>query len=176
MFLKKYKLVCNLRVLRLNLFEAGHVTAAGPPPPPPPPPPLALKSSTSRKYRASDAESVRGRRPRPPFWIAPDEALSQSLSPPCFRDSLRPGPGEARPGLVIQVFCHCHCSCHGHSSFKVCVLKLNYFEIDRDGNNSGRRQPGNSAVPSTVGRLGVDGFWVGDYGGVVRIGRPVGAR
>ena len=33
------------------------------------------------------------------------------------------------------------------------------------GNNSGRRQPGNSAVPSTVGRLGVDGFWVGDYGG-----------
>ena len=33
------------------------------------------------------------------------------------------------------------------------------------GNNSGRRQPSNSAVPSTVGRLGVDGFWVGDYGG-----------
>ena len=33
------------------------------------------------------------------------------------------------------------------------------------GNNSGRRQPGNSAVPSTVGRLGVDGFWVRDYGG-----------
>jgi hypothetical protein len=31
------------------------------------------------------------------------------------------------------------------------------------GNNSGRRQPGNSAVPSTVGRLGVNGFWVGDY-------------
>ena len=28
------------------------------------------------------------------------------------------------------------------------------------GNNSGRRQPGNSAVPSTVGRLGVDGFWM----------------
>ena len=33
------------------------------------------------------------------------------------------------------------------------------------GNNSGRRQPGNSAVPSTVGRLGVDGFWIRDYGG-----------
>ena len=33
------------------------------------------------------------------------------------------------------------------------------------GDNSGQRQPGNSAVPSTVGRLGVDGFWVGDYGG-----------
>jgi hypothetical protein len=33
------------------------------------------------------------------------------------------------------------------------------------GNNSGRRQPGNSAVPSTVGRPGVDGFWVRDYGG-----------
>ena len=31
------------------------------------------------------------------------------------------------------------------------------------GNNSGRRQPGNSAVPSTVGRPGVDGFWMGDY-------------
>jgi hypothetical protein len=30
------------------------------------------------------------------------------------------------------------------------------------GNNSGRRQPGNSAVPSTVGRPGVDGFWVRD--------------
>jgi len=44
------------------------------------------------------------------------------------------------------------------------------------GNNSGRRQPGNSAVPSTVGRLGVNGFWVGDYGGEVRVGRPVGAR
>ena len=44
------------------------------------------------------------------------------------------------------------------------------------GNNSGRRQPGNSAVPSTVGRLGVDGFWVGDYEGGVRVGRPVGAR
>ena len=26
----------------------------------------------------------------------------------------------------------------------------------------------NSAVPSTAGRLGVDGFWVGDYGGAVR--------
>jgi hypothetical protein len=24
---------------------------------------------------------------------------------------------------------------------------------------------GNSAVPASVGRLGVDGFWVGDYGG-----------
>ena len=33
------------------------------------------------------------------------------------------------------------------------------------GNNSGRRQPGNSAVPSTVGRPGVDRFWMGDYGG-----------
>jgi hypothetical protein len=33
------------------------------------------------------------------------------------------------------------------------------------GNNSGRSQPGNSVVPSTVGRLGVDGFWIGDYGG-----------
>jgi len=33
------------------------------------------------------------------------------------------------------------------------------------GNNSGRRQPGNSSVPSTVGRLGVNGFWVRDYGG-----------
>ena len=33
------------------------------------------------------------------------------------------------------------------------------------GNKSGRRQPGNSAVPSTVGRLGVDGFWMRDYGG-----------
>ena len=33
-----------------------------------------------------------------------------------------------------------------------------------------------SAVPSTVGRLGVDGFWVRDYGGGVRVGRPVGAR
>jgi hypothetical protein len=33
------------------------------------------------------------------------------------------------------------------------------------GNNSGRSQPGNSAVPSTVGRVGVDGFWIGDYGG-----------
>ena len=39
------------------------------------------------------------------------------------------------------------------------------------GNKSGRRQPGNSAVPSTVGRLGVDGFWVRDYGGGVP-GRP----
>ena len=39
------------------------------------------------------------------------------------------------------------------------------------GNNLGRRQPGNSAVPSTVGRLSVDGFWVRDYGGVGR-GRP----
>ena len=38
------------------------------------------------------------------------------------------------------------------------------------GNNSGRRQPGNSAVPSTVGRLGVDGFWVKDYR--VGPGRP----
>ena len=44
------------------------------------------------------------------------------------------------------------------------------------GNNSGRRQPGNSAVPSTVGRLGVDGFWVRDYGGGVRVGRPVGTH
>ncbi len=44
------------------------------------------------------------------------------------------------------------------------------------GNNSGRRQPGNSAVPSTVGRLGVDGFWVGDYGVGVRVSRPVGAQ
>ncbi len=26
-------------------------------------------------------------------------------------------------------------------------------------------RPGNSAVPSTVGRLDVDGFWMGDYGG-----------
>jgi hypothetical protein len=33
-----------------------------------------------------------------------------------------------------------------------------------------------SAVPSTVGRLGVDGFWVRDYGGGVRVGRPVGTR
>jgi hypothetical protein len=33
------------------------------------------------------------------------------------------------------------------------------------GNNSARRQTGNSTVPSTVGRLGVDGFWMGDYGG-----------
>jgi hypothetical protein len=33
------------------------------------------------------------------------------------------------------------------------------------GNNSGRRQQGNSVVPSTVGRLGVNGFWVRDYGG-----------
>ena len=40
------------------------------------------------------------------------------------------------------------------------------------GNNSGRSHPGNIAVPSTVGRLGVDGFWVGDYGGGVRVGRP----
>ena len=39
------------------------------------------------------------------------------------------------------------------------------------GNNSGRSQPGNIAVPSTVGRLGVDGFWVRDYGGGVP-GRP----
>ena len=37
------------------------------------------------------------------------------------------------------------------------------------GNNLGRRQPGNSAVPSTVGHLGVNGFWVGDY---VRGGGP----
>ena len=45
------------------------------------------------------------------------------------------------------------------------------------GNNLGRRQPGNSAVPSTVGHLGVNGFWVGDYvRGGVRVGRPVGAR
>ena len=44
------------------------------------------------------------------------------------------------------------------------------------GNNSGRRQPGNSAVPSTVGRLRVDGFWIRDYRGGVRVGRPVGAR
>jgi hypothetical protein len=44
------------------------------------------------------------------------------------------------------------------------------------GNNSGRSQPGNSAVSSTVGRLGVDGFWIGDYGGRVRVGHPVGAR
>ncbi len=44
------------------------------------------------------------------------------------------------------------------------------------GNNSGRRQPGNSAVPSTVGRLGVDGFRIRDYVGGVRVGRPVGAR
>ena len=33
------------------------------------------------------------------------------------------------------------------------------------GNNSGLSHPGNSAVPSTVVRLGVDGFWVRDYGG-----------
>jgi hypothetical protein len=33
------------------------------------------------------------------------------------------------------------------------------------GNNSGRRQSGNSAVPYTVGRPDVDGFWMGDYGG-----------
>ena len=33
------------------------------------------------------------------------------------------------------------------------------------GNNSGRSRAGSSAVPSTVGRLGVDGFWVRDYGG-----------
>ena len=40
------------------------------------------------------------------------------------------------------------------------------------GNNSCRRQPGNSAVPSTVGRLGVDGFWVGETTGAwgVRVG------
>ena len=44
------------------------------------------------------------------------------------------------------------------------------------GNNSGRRQPGNSAVPSTVGSLDVDGFWVRDYGGGVRVSHPVGAR
>ncbi len=49
-------------------------------------------------------------------------------------------------------------------------------ESPMPGNNSGRRQPGNSAVPSTVGCLGVDGFWMGDYGGGVRVGRPVGAR
>ena len=29
---------------------------------------------------------------------------------------------------------------------------------------------------STVTMLGVDGFWIGDYGGGVRVGRPVGAR
>ena len=51
-----------------------------------------------------------------------------------------------------------------------------YDVTNRDRNTSGRRQPGNSAVPSTVGRLGVDGFWMRDYGGGVRVGRPVGAR
>ena len=54
------------------------------------------------------------------------------------------------------------------------------------GNNSGRSRAGNSAVPASVGRLGVDGsqvgrldvdgFGMGDYGGMVRVGRPVGAR
>ena len=33
------------------------------------------------------------------------------------------------------------------------------------GNNAGRSQPCISAVPSTVGRLGVDGFWMRDYAG-----------
>ncbi len=37
------------------------------------------------------------------------------------------------------------------------------------GNNSGRRHPGNSAVPSTVGRLGVDRFWIRFYGWEVRV-------
>ena len=41
-------------------------------------------------------------------------------------------------------------------------------------NSSGRSQPGNSDVPSMVGRLGVDGFWMRDYGRGVRVGRPVG--
>ncbi len=33
------------------------------------------------------------------------------------------------------------------------------------GNNSGRSRPGNSAVPASVGRLGFDEFWVGNYWG-----------
>jgi hypothetical protein len=32
-----------------------------------------------------------------------------------------------------------------------------------------------SAVPSTVGRMGSEGFWVGDYGGVW-VGRSFSAR
>ena len=56
-------------------------------------------------------------------------------------------------------------------------LALVWYDVtNRDRNTSDRRQPGISAVPSTVGRLGVDGFWVGDYKGGVRVGRPVGAR
>ena len=45
------------------------------------------------------------------------------------------------------------------------------LETIRAGGNQALR-----AVPAAVGRLGVDGFWVRDYGWGVRVGRPLGAR
>ena len=56
------------------------------------------------------------------------------------------------------------------------TLELDSEALGVDREKERERETVTSDVPSTVGRLGVDGFWVGDYGGGFRVGRPVGAR